>query len=106
MISSQQGQRFVGLGILVVSLATLAYTWRYALSHEQIFVLWIVAPPALAVFSLGIVLFPMDVEKLKREHGVERVQSWSQMPWAWRGTLVLAGAAALANRYLMTGGLT
>jgi hypothetical protein len=77
----------------------------YARTHDNVFALWLLAPPALAVISVGLLLFPMDVDALQRKHGVDRVQKWAQLPTAWRAIMVLAFAAAFANRYWFTGRL-
>ena len=105
MIRSQSGQRAMGIVMLLASLALMAYGWSYALDHGRVFILWLMAPPAFAVLGLGLVLFPMDVERLQREHGVDRVQSWAHLPTAWRVLLVFAAVAALANHFLITGRL-
>jgi hypothetical protein len=64
---------------------------------------WVQSPPAFAVIGLGIVLFPMDVQKLEREHGVDRVRRWDHLPTVWRVLVVVMFCAALANVYLVTG---
>ena len=105
MIRSQMAQRIAGVVLLAACVGLLAYTWGYAADHGRIRRLLIVVPPLVGVLSLGMILFPMDMEKLKREHGVERVQSWSHLPLVLRGLVVLAGAATLANYLLVTGRL-
>jgi hypothetical protein len=105
MIRSRSDQRALGVLMLLASLAIMVYAWSYAQERGHVFVLWLIALPAFAVLSLGLVFFPMDVERLQREHGVDRVQSWEQLPTAWRVLLVFAAVAALTNHFLVTGRL-
>jgi hypothetical protein len=104
-VSSLLGQRGIGALMLIGSLAVLMYTWGYAPAHERIFLLWLLAPPALAVIGLGLLLFPIDVSALQRQHGVDRIQKWAHLPLAWRALMLLALVAALGNRYGLAGRL-
>jgi hypothetical protein len=51
------------------------------------------------VLGLGMILFPIDVDKLRAEHGVEKVQSFGQLPPAWKVVLVAALAAGFGIWY-------
>ena len=50
-------------------LASLVITVQlHTRAHGRVFALWVMAPPAFAVLSLGLVLFPIDTQRLKRVH--------------------------------------
>ena len=105
MIRSQSGQRVMGALMMLASLALTVIGWSYAQEHGRVYTLWLLAPPAFAVLGLGLLAFPMDTERLQREHGVDRVQSWAQLPLVWRVLVGLGAVAALANHFLVTGRL-
>ncbi len=93
----------MGAVMLVASLAVTVYAWYYGYTHGRVFSMWILIPPAFVMISIGLLLFPMDVDKLEREHGVDRVQEWKHLPTPWRVILALAFLAAVANHYFVTG---
>ncbi|MFL5512107.1 MAG: hypothetical protein ACJ8CN_06665, partial [Gemmatimonadales bacterium] len=93
MIQSKFGQRLVGALMLVLSGGFTARTWYAALEEGYYNPKAAAIFPALLVFGLGLLLFPIDVERLKAEHGVEKVESLDQVPPAWWGVLIAALAA-------------
>ncbi|HLN26564.1 MAG TPA: hypothetical protein VK395_02400 [Gemmataceae bacterium] len=99
MIRSNLGQRLIGLLAFAGGLGLTGWVWHTALTEGEYYRKAAALPPLLAVFGLGLLLFPIDVEKLKAEHGVEKFESWHQMPLEWKVLLFVALAAALGNWY-------
>jgi len=102
VIQSRFGQRLVGALMLVVCGGFTAWTWYTALQEGYYSRKAAALFPALLVFGLGLLVFPIDVERLKAEHGVERIESPEQVPPAWWGVFFAALAAGLGNWYALS----
>jgi hypothetical protein len=100
---SKTGQRLTGLFVLVLSGGFTAWSWYTALhdGHHR--------PKTAAVFSfmavagLATLLFPIDRERLRAEHGVDSPQTWAHCPLAWKVMLVVALLAGFGNLFASRG---
>lgn len=97
MIQSKTGQRVVGLLFLLVSGGFTVYSW-YTVIHEGYYhraaaVLF----PTMAVAGLGLLFFPIDYDRLRREHGVEELKKFAHYPPEWKILFFVALAAGLGN---------
>lgn len=97
MIRSKVGQRVLGCFLLVLSVSFIIWEWRRALNEGYYHRNAVVLFPFGAVCGVGLILFPVDYDRLMAEHGVDRVRGFSHMPPAWRVLALLAVAAGLAN---------
>jgi hypothetical protein len=105
MVRSMWGQRAIGAIVCAVCTALIAWNWMHPALQAQELRAGLFLLPAFAVMGLSLVLFPMDVERLEREFGTDRITRWSQLPRVWRVLLFVMLAAAVANVYLATGKL-
>ncbi len=97
MIESKIGQRLVGLFLLAVGLGFTAWSWHTALNEGHYYSKAVALFPVFAVTGLGLLLFPIDVNRLRAEHGVDKPQSFAHYPLAWKVLFVVALAAGLGN---------
>jgi hypothetical protein len=95
-------QRLGGLLFLAIGGAGMAWVWHDALTEGQYYLKMALLFPALAVLGLGMILFPVDMDRLKAEHGVERIEHFGQYPMVWKVLFVLALAASAANWYALS----
>jgi hypothetical protein len=103
MIRSKSGQRLIGAGILAASLGFCYWEWQ-TVQTEGYYHKAAVFFAAFAVFGLGAMLFPLDFEKLKAEHGVDKPENFSHYPLEWKVMFVAALAAALGFWYWLAHG--
>lgn len=105
MVRSMWGQRAIGAAVCALCTTLVAWHWMHPAQQAHVLRAGLFLLPAFAVMGLGLVLFPMDVERLQREHGSDRITRWAHLSSAWRVVLFVMLAAALANVYLATGKL-
>jgi hypothetical protein len=101
MVRSKAGQRRFGVVMVLVAGGFTAWIWHTALTEGYYYRKAAAIFPAFAVIGLGMLLFPIDMDRLKAEHGVDKVESMSQLPPVWWGVLVAAVAAGLGNWYAL-----
>jgi hypothetical protein len=99
MIESKIGQRLVGLFLAVLGGGATAWSWYTALTWGYYYRKAVVFFPLFAVVGLGILLFPIDRERLRAEYGTAKPQGLAHLPLVWKVLLVLAVLAALGNWY-------
>jgi hypothetical protein len=101
VIKSKAGQRLMGVFLIALGAGGTIWVWHTALTEG--YYQLIAAPifPAFLVFGLGALLFPIDVEKLKAEHGVEKIENFRQFPPVWRGVMVAALVAGFGNWFAL-----
>ena len=75
--------------------------WYAALTEGYYYPKLVAIGPVIAVISLCMVVFPMDTEKFRAEHGVDKPQKMAHYPAEWKVAFVLAMAAGLGNWYAM-----
>jgi hypothetical protein len=97
VIKSKIGQRLVGLFVLVLGGGFTAWSWYTALTEGYYYRKAVALFPVLAIAGLGLLLFPIDGDRLRAEHGVETPQSLAHYPLAWKVLFVVALAAGLGN---------
>ena len=97
MIESKIGQRLVGLLLLAVGGGFTVWSWYTALTAGYYYRNAVAFFPAFAVIGLGLLLFPLDVERLRAEHGVERPKKLAHYPPAWKVLFFAAVLAGLGN---------
>jgi hypothetical protein len=102
MIKSKLGQRLVGLGLFLVGAGFVGWEWYTAFTEGTYSAKASAFFPAFTVLGLGLILFPIDTDKLKAEHGVEQIQSFRQAPPAWKVLIFAAIAAGLANWFAIS----
>lgn len=97
MIESKIGQRVVGLFLLLVGGGLTAWSWYTAVNDGNYYRKAAALLPVVAVAGLGMLLFPIDMERLRAEHGVDRPQKLAHYPRAWKVLFVVAILAGLGN---------
>ena len=97
MIESKTGQRIAGVVLLIISGGATGGIWYTALTEGYYYPKLAALAPALAVLSLALLLFPLDMEEFRAEHGVDRPQKLAHYPTEWKLMFVLALAAGLGN---------
>jgi len=97
MIESKIGQRLAGLFLLALGGGFTAYSWYTALNEGYYFEKAVALFPVCAVAGLGLILFPLDMERLRAEHGVDKPQKLAHYPPIWKLVFVLALLAGLGN---------
>lgn len=101
MIRSKVGQRLVGVLLLAVAAGFTAWVWYTALTEGSYYRKAAAIFPAFVVIGLGMALFPIDVDKLRAKHSVEHIQSFRQLPLAWKVLLFVALVAGFGNWYAL-----
>ncbi|HEX5271683.1 MAG TPA: hypothetical protein VFW33_14395 [Gemmataceae bacterium] len=96
-LQTKGGQRVVGLLLFALGGGATAWSWYTALTAGYYYRKAVVAFPAFAVAGLGLLLFPIDADKLWAEHGVDRPQKFAHYPLSWKVLFVLALLAAVGN---------
>ncbi len=99
MIESKFGQRLSGVLLIVIGGLATAGVWRTALNDGYYFLSLVILMPSLAVMDLGPLLFPIDMDRLRADYGIDKPEAWEHYPLSWKIVIVLAVAAALANWY-------
>lgn len=97
MIESKIGQRLVGLLSLALGGGFTAWSWYTALHEGYYYRKAVVFFPFFAVLGLGMLLFPIDMDRLRAEHGVDKPQKLAHYPLAWKVLFVVGLAASLGN---------
>ena len=99
MFESKVGQRIGGLILLVLGSGASAWTWHSALSGESFYPKLGGLGTAVAFLGLCMILFPMDIEQLRIEHGVHKPNKlkFEHYPLAWKVITVIAVAAAVID---------
>jgi hypothetical protein len=96
MIKSKIGQRIAGVFFMALGSGFTAWSWHTAI-NEGYYYAKAAFFPAFAVVGLGMFLFPMDMEKLEAEHGVDKPTSLAHYPLRWKLIMVLALLAGFGN---------
>ena len=71
--------------------------WYTAINEGYYYVKAAAIFPAFALLGLGMILFPMDMDRLKAEHGVDKPTSLAHYPLSAKLIIVLALVAGLGN---------
>ncbi len=95
--SSQIGQRLAGLVILVVCGWFTVQSWYTARNEGYYYRKAVAFLPAFAVLGLGMLLFPIDRERLRAEHGTDKPLTIADYPLSWKILAGVAVAAGVAN---------
>src|SRR5260370_35607393 len=96
MIRSKLAQRIGGALIFLPGAGVTGWIWHRALTEGYYYRKSAMLFPAFLVIGLGMVLFPIDAEKLKAEYGVEKIQSYRHVPPAWGGVIISAFLAGVS----------
>src|SRR5579862_6676142 len=95
MRRSEIWQIVVGAFFVVVAGGCTAWSWYLALHDGVIYPKMATLFPGFAVLGLGFCLFPVDVDKMRAEHG-DPPYTIGQFPLIWKiwvGVSVLSGFA-------------
>jgi hypothetical protein len=101
VIESKSGQRLAGVVFLAGGVGFTIWSWHDALTEGYYYPRMAAFFPAFAVVGLGMVLFLIDRDCLRAEHGVDRPRSLAHYPLEWKILFVVALAAGLGNWYLL-----
>jgi hypothetical protein len=102
VIESKLGQRLVGLCFLALGGGFTAWSWYTALTEGHYYRRAVALFPVFAVVGLGLLLFPIDMERFRAEHGIDRPQKLAHYPLAWKLLVGVALAAGLGNWLAIT----
>jgi hypothetical protein len=97
VIESKWGQRLVGLLLFILGIGFSAWSWYTALTEGSYHREAVATFPVFAVVGLGLLFFPLDMEKIRAEHGVDKPRQFSHYPTAWKVLFFVALAAGLVN---------
>jgi hypothetical protein len=91
------GQRIVGLLLLALGAGGTAWSW-YDVLHGGLYVPKQVACfPLFGVLGLALLLYPVDMQKFRDQHGVDRPTRLEHYPPSWRIMIALALTAGVCN---------
>ena len=96
MLTSKMNQRLLGLVFLIVFGGATAYCWYTALT-ESWYSAYVVVLPFFAVLGLGVLVFPLDKDQLRAEHGVDKPEKWAHYPRTWKLMVVVAIMVCVGN---------
>ena len=97
MIPSQIGQRLVGLGVMALCGWFTVQSWYTALTEGYYYRKAVALLPAFAVLGMGMMLFPVDRERLRAERGADKPLTIADYPLSWKILAGVAVAAGVAN---------
>jgi hypothetical protein len=97
LVQSKIGQRIMGFFVFLLGSGFTAWSWYTALNDGYYYVKAAALFPVLAVVGLAAILFPIDVERLRNEHGVDKPTKFAHYPQEWKIVIVVAVAAGLGN---------
>ena len=98
MITSKPAQRLFGMLLLAYCGGCVVWDWHEALHNGDRGNIELNGLSAgLAVGGLGMILFPIDWEKLREEQGVVKVSRFAHMPGEWKVLFILAVVIGVAN---------
>ncbi|MBX9681272.1 MAG: hypothetical protein K2X38_21150 [Gemmataceae bacterium] len=102
MLPSKLVQRLGGCLLFLAGLAVTAWTWHSALIQERFSTRLGGLGPVVAIGGLSLMLMPMDIDWLRRTHGVHKPYRFAHYPPAWKAVMVLALIAGIANYLALT----
>ena len=98
LMQSKLAQQVIGAFMLVLCAAYVGMAWDDAIEHgahgnpkANAFA------AGMAVAGLGMVVFPIDWEQFRGEHGEARLTKFAQMSGAWKFLFVAGLAIGMAN---------
>jgi hypothetical protein len=102
-IESKLGQRLFGLVMLILSAGLTVWCWYTVLTEgSYLEPESILASPGLAVIGLGMVIFPLDMQKLRAQHDVDWPRKLAHYPLGWKVLILVALVIALGNWLAMS----
>jgi len=102
VIESKIGQRVVGLILVVGGGLLIAWLWSRPFTGGRAEGMAAGVMPFVVVSALGMILFPLDVDRLRAEHGVSQLSKWRHCPTIWKVMFVFAGLAAVGNWFALS----
>ena len=97
MIESKIGQRIAGLVLFLLGSGGTIWVWYTALTEWYYYPKATAIIPAVAVVGLSMLLFPMDMQKFRAEHGGDTPQKMADYPVQWKVMFVLALLVGIGN---------
>jgi hypothetical protein len=99
MIESKVGQRIGGTILFILGAGATAWTWHSALTEGEYYPKVAMLGPAFAVVAIGMIVFPMDMEQLRLEHGVPKPDKlrFAHFPLIWKAITVVAVIAGVVD---------
>ena len=94
-------QRTVGLILFILGIAVTIWTWKSGVNQNYISINASMLFPALMVMGLGLLLFPVNPEKLKEKWGVEKIESIGQVPGIWWIIIVVSIIVGILNYFIL-----
>ena len=102
MIESKIGQRIVGVVLFLFGSVGTVWTWYEALQEGYYYPKVVALLPVFAVCGLGMLLFPLDFDRLRAEHGVDKPSKFAHYPPVWKLIGFVALVAGLGNWLAMS----
>jgi hypothetical protein len=102
MFKTKNGQRLLGVFLLLLGGGFTAYTWYTALYEGWTYQKGVPIFPISMVFGLGAILFPIDVAELEAKYGAGNWNMLEDVPAIWGVIPILALGAAFANWYTLS----
>jgi hypothetical protein len=100
-MGSQLGQRLIGLLLLAGSIGFTIWVWNLAAKDGDYYESAAAIFPALAIIGLGLLIFPIDKQALRKKYGTDKIERWHMAPLEWKVLFVGAIACGLGSLILM-----
>ena len=97
MIESKIIQRIAGVFLLLLGGWFTMDSWRTFLNEGYYYRKAVALFPVFAVCGLGLILFPLDFERLRAEHGVDKPTKFAHYPPAWKVLFFVMLLAGFGN---------
>ena len=99
MFESKAGQRVGGMILFVIGAGVTVWTWHSALNGESFYPSIGALGTAFAAYALFMIVFPMDIELLRIEHGVPKPDKlkFRHFPLLWKIITVIALTAGMID---------
>lgn len=95
MIESKPARKLAGLLMFVAGTAGTVWCW-YSMPTEGPLDHYLAGVfPFLAIAGLGSFLFPIDLDCLRDEHGVDQPTMWSHLPISTKIFLVIGAVSGI-----------
>ena len=94
-------QRTIGMLLFILGLAVTLWSWKSGVGQNYISINISMLFPALMVMGLGLLIFPVDPQKLREKWGVDKIESIGQVPGTWWIIIAISILVGIGNYFLI-----